>query len=161
MALCGNCGHTKRNHATIVARCFVAGCHCPTWKSSSGRERAIATEDQEQITVADWLRLHPKLVWTATANGGIRHKATAGRLKAMGIVAGVPDILVFTPPTRPDVVSFHDGGLAIEMKRSDGGAGASKAQRGFMQNLEDCGWLCFVANGAGEAIEILTKYYGG
>ena len=52
-------------------------------------------EEALQVAVVEFLRLampasegivfHP-------ANGGLRSKATAGRLKAMGVLAGVPDL---------------------------------------------------------------------
>lgn len=47
-------------------------------------------------------------------NGGARSKATAGRLKAEGVKAGVPDICL---PVSRD--GYH--GLYIELKRERGG----------------------------------------
>lgn len=59
-------------------------------------------EEQEQITVFEWARLqeptYPEL-WLMyhIPNGGARSKATAARLKAAGVKAGIPDICLPAP----------------------------------------------------------------
>ena len=58
--------------------------------------------------------IHPELrLMFAIPNGGQRNPATAGRLKAEGVKAGVPD--TFLPIARRD---FH--GLFIEFKKVGG-----------------------------------------
>lgn len=53
---------------------------------------------------------HPELEWLhAVPNGGFRHAATAGRMKAEGVKGGIPDISLPVPKS-----GFH--GLYIEMK---------------------------------------------
>ena len=64
-------------------------------------------EDSLQTTVADFLRAqYPKLLWFCCPNGGKRNAREAGRLKRMGVLPGVADLLLFWP-----------GGMgAIELK---------------------------------------------
>lgn len=52
-------------------------------------------EDSLQITIADHLRLyHPDVLWWHTPNGGKRNAREGARLKRMGVLAGVPDIIL-------------------------------------------------------------------
>ena len=71
-------------------------------------------EHLEQVTLFRWAeyqskRLPELALMFAIPNGGLRSKATAGKLKAEGVKAGVPDICL--PVARGE---FH--GLWIEMK---------------------------------------------
>lgn len=75
-------------------------------------------EHRIQSTLFRWAALeagrHPELhLMHAIPNGGHRHKAVAGRLKAEGVKAGVPDI--FLP-----VACSGSHGLYIEMKARKG-----------------------------------------
>ncbi|MBL4837393.1 MAG: hypothetical protein JKY34_07425 [Kordiimonadaceae bacterium] len=60
-------------------------------------------EDALHILVADFLNkisgspLAPKLLWCHVPNGEYRTKATAAKLKRMGTLAGVWDILIWGP----------------------------------------------------------------
>ena len=90
------------------------------------------------------------VVFCAVPNGGFRQKLSAVRLKREGVVSGVPDLLIFTPPPlRPDV-----RGVAIEMKTVKGRL--SDKQKAFIKKLEDCHWVCFVCRGSDEALKLLT-----
>ena len=56
------------------------------------------SEHAHQVALFDWANLHlgrmPELAaMYAIPNGGARSKATAGKLKAEGVKAGVPDIV--------------------------------------------------------------------
>ena len=56
---------------------------------------ADASEEAIQRAVAEFLRKATKaeeVVWWHVPNGGKRSKATAGRMKAMGVSRGVPDL---------------------------------------------------------------------
>ena len=71
-------------------------------------------EHLEQVALFRWAgyqqRAHPELALLfAIPNGGMRSKATAAKLKAEGVKAGVPDICL--PVARGE---YH--GLWIEMK---------------------------------------------
>lgn len=97
-----------------------------------------------------------QLLWTATANGGKRDKRTAASLKAQGVKAGVPDILIFTPP--PSGVGV---GLALELKRPQGygkpRGRVSAHQRVWLEELRALGWRAEVAYGYDHALEILKS----
>lgn len=55
-------------------------------------------EDALQSSVVDYLRfVAPDCVTFAVPNGGKRNKREAGRLKAAGVLAGVPDLVVVAP----------------------------------------------------------------
>lgn len=85
------------------------------------------TEHEEQKMLVEWFRLQfPGVLIYAIPNGGARTAAEAGRLKAEGVVAGMPDLHV------PSL------GLWIEMKRARGGR-VSEAQREAIDHLGQLG----------------------
>lgn len=52
-------------------------------------------EDNLQMAVADYLRIAcPNVLWWHTPNGGKRNAREAGRLKRMGVLPGVADIVL-------------------------------------------------------------------
>lgn len=120
-----------------------------------------ATEEAEQAALAAALDASGVL-WCHVPNGGHRHKATAGRMKGQGVKAGVPDVLVFTPPpAQPDA-----RGIAVELKRSSlrpkqPGAAiptcVSAAQRQWLADLEALGWVTIIAYGVDHAIAELQQ----
>lgn len=118
----------------------------------SRAQAPLATEQDEQRTLAEWLSWR-HLVWCHVPNGGWRSPREAAIMTGLGVKAGVPDILVFSPLRQYPAVR----GVAIELKRADGGKGASKAQREWLERLAGCGWLVRVCNGAIEAIEWLQE----
>jgi hypothetical protein len=85
----------------------------------------------------------------AIPNGGYRHKATAVKMKAEGVRAGVPDICLPVPNKR------HHG-LFIEMKSKVGRA--SPDQKSWMQGLRDRGYLCAICRSEDDAWEVLIEY---
>lgn len=89
----------------------------------------------------------------AIPNGGKRGKATAGRLKASGVKAGVPDL--FWPVAR----NGHHG-LFIEMKRLKGGR-ESDAQVHMGDALAKEGYAVKLCRGFDEAKAALEEYFGG
>lgn len=84
-------------------------------------------EDQEQLALVNWLRMKG-IRFHHSPNGGHRHKATAGRLKAQGVSAGFPDLIIF--PNRGQSVLF------IELKRVKGGR-VSDEQRDWIDYLNE------------------------
>jgi hypothetical protein len=112
------------------------------------------TEQKIQEALAKYLD-SLGVLWTATANGGMRAKAAAAALKRSGVKAGVPDILIFTPPP-----SGVGGGLAIELKRPRVGkkpkGRVSDHQRIWLEALRATGWRAEVAYGYDHALEILS-----
>lgn len=87
----------------------------------------------------------------ATPNGGARHPAVAGKLKAEGVKPGVPD--VSWPVARGGFI-----GLAIEFKHGDGNP--SKEQRERIDRLQREGWCVAVCWSWEAAARLLTGYAG-
>ena len=70
----------------------------PVRRAPAKRARACPTESQEQKSLFKWWRVYsrhaPHLVMYHIPNGGRRDAITGARLKAEGVVAGVPDIFL-------------------------------------------------------------------
>ena len=122
------------------------------------RQRAAYTarEADEQIALFQWIETvtsrEPRLAWAFhVPNGEYRHKATAGRLKAMGVRQGVPDI--FLPVSAQSYV-----GLAIELKVD--GNDLSEEQDRWLQQLREVGWFANVYHGWVAAALAITWYLG-
>ncbi len=116
------------------------------------------TEDVEQMQLFEWARLqsckYPELeLMYHIPNGGGRSKAEAGRFKAMGVKAGVPDI--FLPCARG---GYH--GLYIELKRVRGGC-VSSAQKRWIELLREQGYYCVVCRGMEAAETEIIRYLEG
>lgn len=123
----------------------------------------MPSESSEQIALFRWARLAactvPALgLLFAIPNGGARSKATAGRLKAEGVRAGVPDICL------PVAIAPY-GGLWIELKRP-GERGkpkgrASPEQLRWLGDLQAHGQCVAICYGALEAIDVIGAYLRG
>jgi hypothetical protein len=116
--------------------------------------RPATTEEQEQIRlfqmVEEHLEQYPDLRFLFhVPNGGHRSKATAGRLKAAGVKAGVPDLLLLVPRG-----SYH--GMACELKIP--GGRLLPSQRAWLEALNRFGYYAVVAFGADEALEKFVAY---
>ena len=121
-------------------------------------------EEQEQTAVFRWARMqegaHPELALLHhIPNGGARSKATAGRLKAEGVKAGIPDICLPVPKN-------GYGALYIELKVPENKAlGVRKGrvsdyQAAMLKSLSDYGNRAVVCYGAEEAIRAIKEYIG-
>lgn len=111
-------------------------------------------EHLEQVQLVARFRLaYPALakLLFAIPNGGKRGKAEAARLKAEGVTAGVPDLMLA-------VVTDDYPGLYIEMKRPDGLGKVSKDQRELIDLLRQQGYRVEVCHGAKEAWDVVTVY---
>ena len=106
----------------------------------------VATEHEEQRIFVQWFRrkYSPVRIF-AIPNGGFRSRATAGRLKAEGVMRGIPDLFV------------PEWNLWIEMKRVKGGR-LSPDQVNWKQYLEEIGNTVFVAYGAENAMELVDDF---
>ena len=94
-----------------------------------------------------WFRqTWPSVLIHAIPNGGARSKATAGRLKAEGVVSGVPDL--FVPAWR----------LWIEMKRVKGGS-LSQEQKDLAAYLQSVGYWVIVGKGADDAKRQISAFF--
>ena len=110
------------------------------------------SEHDEQYKLFSWTRYRPELRWMfAIPNGGYRTKATAGKMAAEGLKAGIADVFVPIPSK-----DYH--GLFIEMKF--GRNKLTELQQEFFEYATQQGYCCKVAYGAEQAIEIIDEYLG-
>ena len=114
------------------------------------------TEAQEQAALMEWAhlsatRLPGVELLFHIPNGELRDKATAVRLKAQGVSAGVPDLCL--PVARG---GYH--GLWLELKRADHSNHPSALQHAWMARLECEGYRVHVCYGAAAAIDAIEKY---
>jgi hypothetical protein len=115
-----------------------------------------ALEWQEAEALMLWVngegvKLYPELEFLyAIPNGGFRHKAVAGKMKAQGVRAGVLDFNL-------DVARGGYHGLRIELKRRVGGT-VSLAQKAWIVELTHQGYLAVVCRGWEEARDRLVGY---
>ena len=106
----------------------------------------IPSEDHEQMMFVQWFRRnYPGVLIFAIPNGGARHPAVAMKLKATGVLKGIPDL--FVPAWS----------LWIEMKRQEGGR-VSPEQKEVMAYLEGIGHRAIVAKGAEDAKRQVLEY---
>lgn len=112
------------------------------------------SEHDEQVAVIQWARVFahkwPGLALLhAIPNGGSRNKREAVRLKAEGVLPGVPDL--FLPVARG---TQH--GLYIEMKH--GRNQLTSAQKAVSALLRRQGYAVIVCYEADEAISAISNY---
>jgi hypothetical protein len=99
----------------------------------------MKTEHEEQRELVRWFRqTYSSTLIFAIPNGGARNIATAARLKAEGVLKGVPDL--FIPAWE----------LWIEMKRVKGGL-VSLEQDAMHAYLRGVGYRVMVAKGFEDA----------
>lgn len=113
------------------------------------------SEHSEQVAIFKWAELnmakYPELEnMFAIPNGGQRSRITGAMLKAEGVRAGCPDIMLACPRG-----AYH--GLFIELKKRDGGK-VSTAQADWINRLNQVGYFATVAYGAKEAVDIIINY---
>ena len=124
----------------------------------SGENMAEASEHAEQVSLMAWWHLWskqnaPGVLLYAIPNGGARNLITGRRLKAEGVMAGIPDLFLAAPRG-----AWH--GLFLELKRNKGGR-VSEAQKAVMARLEGQGYRCLVAHGVVEARQHIENYMKG
>lgn len=118
----------------------------------------VPSEAAEQRAVIDWAQKlkgqYPSLAFLFhVPNGGERDPKEAALLKAEGVKAGVPDLLLPAP---------HGGwnGIAIELKKADRSNEPTYEQLVWLLAFESWGWKTAICYGAGEAIDVLQDYVG-
>lgn len=111
-------------------------------------------EDEEQKAVVKFLKINfPKALYCASAGGMRTSMKQAIKMKAMGYVAGFPDLFIYEP-------NGMYSGLAIEMKRTKGGL-VSEEQKEWLKRLNERNFKAVVCYGALDAINIICKYFKG
>jgi hypothetical protein len=126
----------------MIGIACAGGILCRTMRkrtdAMSGRTNC-PSETEEQEGLVNWFRAKfPGVLIFAIPNGGHRAVSTAKRLKAEGVVPGIPDLHV--PAWR----------LWIEMKRAKGGR-LSEDQAEMIAHLEGIGHKVIVGKGAEDA----------
>lgn len=107
------------------------------------------TEQREMHILATYLDLKG-LLWLHIPNEGKRSPRQGALLKRLGLKAGAPDAIILQRSPA------HHRYAMVELKRRDGGR-VSKEQVAFLNRAEQHGWHCYVAHGAGDAIEWLKS----
>ena len=98
----------------------------------------------------------------AIPNGSYRSKATAGRLKAEGVVAGVSDLILLVPCCRAKITENNAAeieirhALCIEMKKN--GGYQSPEQKIWQRLVEEHGYKYAVCRSLDEFIDTVEAY---
>ncbi len=112
-------------------------------------------EEEEQKDLAVWLN-NANVLWCHVPNGvqgkGKKAAYLGAKLRAMGVRAGVSDVLIFTPaPGRAQ-------GTALELKRSNKKkARKGKGQPEFLAAMKELGWATSFCYGYLEAVDWLKS----
>jgi hypothetical protein len=116
-----------------------------------------ASEHEEQkalIEWADYQRFNGRKIREdlhAIPNGGQRHPAVAAKMKAEGVTAGIPDLMLTIP-----VAPYH--GLFIELKAR--GGRLTEKQGEHIERLRERGYHAVCCVGFDEARIAIERYLG-
>lgn len=113
----------------------------PRARKRSSPERSI------QVAVVKAVRkLNPAAVYHSVPNGGFRvHMHAVMKLKAEGLIPGVPDLLFLLPPN----------GRAAYLELKAGKGRLSTQQKDFAERAESAGCLWACAHSLDEAMAVL------
>jgi hypothetical protein len=112
----------------------------------------LGKEDDFQKASANYLRFkYPGALFFHVPNGGHRHIKVAAKLKAQGVLAGVPDWLICEPRK-----GYH--GLAIELKVKGGRLSLEQSARLYQFRMR--GWKCLVIYSLDEFMNAVDEYLG-
>ncbi len=106
------------------------------------------SEDEIQLAVARALR-EAGVPFFHVANERRTSPRQGSKLKAMGVSAGVPDIIAVMP-------TLGRGPFALELKTERGRL--SDAQRNWLETLSECGWDVACTYGLREAMDRLRDW---
>lgn len=125
------------------------------FKSKPVRAKAVDREGLEQAALMKELELrYPSVAALVyhVPNGGHRHKLVAIKLKAQGVKAGVPDLVL--PMARGGYF-----GLYIEFKATPpNDAPVSASQHACIERLNAQGYLAIICRGHFDAMEQIRAY---
>lgn len=109
-------------------------------------KRPVHREYKEAVKLHRWLEVRGiEHFHVPNETGG--NAARGAMNKRMGVKKGVPDFFIF----------HGDRNIAIELKRKDGGNGATKDQRRWLQILAAHKFESYLCDGADEAIAVIEK----
>lgn len=116
--------------------------------NTTNMNKYIGREDDLQIAAIRLIRMkHPDVLCIHVPNGGKRNAREGAKFKKMGVVAGVPDVLIFNPNGK-----FN--GLAIELKTSIGKLTDSQREmHNRLRKLKWCVWVCYSIDDVENAID--------
>lgn len=104
-----------------------------------------------QVACVNYFRLrYPKGLIYAIPNGGQRNVIVASKLKAEGVLSGVPDLHIATAKK-----GFH--GLYVELKNGKAGK-ISDNQKTIMEKLQSEGYRCEVCRSFDEFKNVVNDY---
>lgn len=125
--------------------------------SAPSKKRATPEEDLQRacIEIANALeRRRPLLKYLFhPANGGKRPKGEAGKMRAMGVKSGVPDLLLPMPSP-----SGQWPGMALELKGPDGRP--SLDQEDWLETFVRGGWLTGLVWSVEDFQDYLDIFFG-
>ena len=133
-------------------------CRSANSRRYSGPRRRLASDEESLhracVELLAWLTgRHPILQWMLhVPNGGKRPKGEAGRLKAIGVKPGVPDLLLPIP-------NGDWSGLAVELKSLAGRL--SPAQAAWLDRLAQSGYLVAVCRSFEEFRAVVDRFLLG
>ena len=130
--------------------------------AQNGRQRSKPREEEHKLQCAcvKWFNLqYPEYrgLLFAVPNGGVRSKATAGKLKAEGVVAGVADLILLVPQCATPFNLYH--GLCIELKTKTGRQ--SPEQKAWQKKVEDKGYKYIIVRSFDEFKDEVERYLRG
>lgn len=139
------------DYMRAVSALYGNGAPPPARKRRYPNGAGEGLEAEEHVKFATWLKKQ-NILFFHPPNGGTRIKREAYRLKQMGVMPGVPDIVICKARR-----GFH--GLYIELKRVEGGT-LSPAQVYWLAELTKEGYLARRANGFLHAKRMVEWYLG-
>ena len=122
------------------------------WQKSNHGKVADSEHDL-QVTCVKWFRYNYRAYMQllfAIPNGGWRNTTTAAKLKAEGVIAGVPDLFLAVPNGK-----YH--GLFIEMKNGKAGR-LSSVQKDMLTLLRNENYQCEVCHTFPEFVTAVQTY---
>lgn len=149
---------TKASPAPVVRGGRISVSQYKQIGKNAGAEKKRGSEEEDtQILCMEWVslhqRAHPALRWlNHTPNGGKRTRAEAGRLKAMGVRSGFPDL---TLHKRSGIWM----GLAIEMKTEVGMPSSDQIE--WLRHFHSEGYITAICRSLDEFIEVVRIYLAG
>jgi hypothetical protein len=111
------------------------------------------TEHQIHSDILKYLRRILPHGWIVmhVPNGGSRHPIEGARLKALGVVAGWPDISIYGG-------GHNSGGLAYFMEVKSKAGRVSRCQRIIMDKLQDAGFPVAVVRSIDDARDFVERH---
>lgn len=123
-------------------------------KITMSESKPIPKEAHEQKQVIQWLRSNNLCHFSVpNEQGRNRSFALANYRRALGCVAGAPDIVIVS------LAPLNDRPTAVEMKRIKGSY-LTEGQVAFLDKLRQEGWNVVVGKGHSDAISQLTGDLG-